>query len=140
MQPTPNKKVDLILPDSVPNNQQRKAAEAKAKLEAEKIALMAEAVQIGKNKLPFNKKILVLPEPKETLTAAGIIIPDSVAYRPTIGTIIRIAKDVEGLAEGEKIMFNMNAAAPIDIDGVPFLLIHQQHVNMIMEPGDDFTK
>jgi len=139
MQITPKKKVDLILPDSL-NNQQRKAAEAKAKLEAEKIALMAEAIQVGKNKLPFNKKILVLPEPKETLTASGIIIPDTVTYRPTIGTIIRIAKDVEGLAEGEVIMFNINAAAPIDIDGVPFLLIHQQHVNMIMEAGDDFTK
>jgi chaperonin GroES len=71
--------------------------------------------------VPLNKKIVVMPEEKEKVTAGGVIIPETANQKaPTKGTIIAIADDSDlklKLSPGDIILFSKYAGADVAIPG-----------------------
>lgn len=73
---------------------------------------------------PVGDKILVLPIEEERVTKAGIILPnvDSNRQKGRRGTIVSASPTVP-MKAGETVIFAPRAGKPVEIDGVPHLVL-----------------
>lgn len=74
---------------------------------------------ISKLGKPLNGRILVEPDPPETQTSFGILLPDN-KEKPATGTVIIGNTEV---IEGEKIVFSLFGLDEIKIDGKNYALV-----------------
>lgn len=68
---------------------------------------------------PLNKKVLIEPESKETVSKGGIIIPDNANQKaPTKGRVIAISEDSDiklKITSGDLVLFSKYAYTEITI-------------------------
>lgn len=70
---------------------------------------------------PTNDRVLILPDPRETQTASGLILPDTAKVeRPVTGTVV-IGND--SVKKGDRVLFSLFALDEVDVDGVPHCLV-----------------
>jgi len=91
---------------------------------------------------PLNDRVLVKRLEEETVTAGGIIIPDSAKEKPMRGEIIavgpgKVADDGKrtalSVAAGDKVLFNKYAGTEIKIDGVEHLMMREDDILAVIE-------
>jgi chaperonin GroES len=98
--------------------------------------------------VPLNKKIVVMPEEKESVSKGGVIIPENANQKaPTKGTIIAIADDSDlklKLSPGDIILFSKYAGADVAIPGAKvgektqtILIIKDEDVLAVIEHRDN---
>jgi chaperonin GroES len=78
-------------------------------------------------------RVLVLPDPAETVTAGGIIIPDSAQEKPQRGIVVSISdKDDEGqtpsVKVGDKILYGKYAGTELSHEGKDYLIMRESDI------------
>jgi len=91
---------------------------------------------------PLNDRVLVKRLEEETVTAGGIIIPDSAKEKPMKGEVIavgpgKLAEDGKraalNVAAGDKVLFNKYAGTEIKVDGVEHLMMREDDILAVIE-------
>ena len=91
---------------------------------------------------PLHDRIIVERIEEETMTASGIIIPDSAKEKPQEGTVIAVGKgkvtedgkvlplDVKA---GDKVLFGKYSRTDIKIEGNEYLMMREDDVLGVVE-------
>jgi chaperonin GroES len=91
---------------------------------------------------PLHDRIIVERLEEETMTASGIIIPDSAKEKPQEGTVIAVGKgkvteDGKILAldvkVGDKVLFGKYSGTEIKIEGNEYLMMREDDVLGVVE-------
>ena len=91
---------------------------------------------------PLNDRVLVKRLEEETVTAGGIIIPDSAKEKPMKGEIIavgpgKLAEDGKHLKmhveKGDLVLFNKYAGTEIKVDDEDFLVMREDDILAVIE-------
>lgn len=88
------------------------------------------------NFVPQGNKVLVLPDPVESKTKAGIIIPDTAKRKAFIGTVVSMG---EGMKEfpttvklGDRVVYG-NRSVELTLDDIEYLLVPEHEIIGILE-------
>lgn len=82
---------------------------------------------------PLADRVLVLPDPVETKTASGIIIPDTAKEKPDSGTIIAVGDKVTEVTKRDKVLYRKYAGTEVSNEGKTYLVMKQDDVIAIVE-------
>ncbi|MCK4507913.1 MAG: co-chaperone GroES [Desulfuromonadales bacterium] len=91
---------------------------------------------------PLHDRIIVERIEEETMTASGIIIPDSAKEKPQEGSVIAVGKgkvteDGKILAldvkVGDKVLFGKYSGTEIKIEGKEYLMMREDDVLGVVE-------
>lgn len=85
---------------------------------------------------PLSDRVLVLPNPAEEKTAAGLYIPDTAKEKPLSGKVIATGPgtvDVKmEVVEGDQVLYGKYAGQEINVDGVDYLIMKQNDILAIL--------
>ena len=85
---------------------------------------------------PLADRVLVKPEPAETKTAGGIIIPDTAKEKPLQGEVLAVGngtKDEEMILKpGDTVLYGKYAGNEVELDGVKYMIMRQSDVLAIL--------
>ena len=86
---------------------------------------------------PLSDRVLVLPNPAETTTASGLIIPDAAKEKPAAGKVVAVGP---GTAEvkmevkvGDEVLYGKYAGTELHIDGETYLMMAQRDILAVVE-------
>ena len=86
---------------------------------------------------PLSDRVLVLPNPAETTTASGLIIPDSAKEKPAAGKVVAVGP---GTAEvkmevkvGDVVMYGKYAGTELQYEGEDYLVMKQSDIIAVIE-------
>jgi len=91
---------------------------------------------------PLHDRVIVERLEEETMTAGGIIIPDSAKEKPFEGTIIAVGKGKStedgkllplDVKVGDKVLFGKYAGTEIKIDGKEFMMMREDEILAVVE-------
>ena len=90
---------------------------------------------------PIGDRVVVKPLPKEEVTKAGIIIPDTAKEKPQQGTIIAIGsgrlldngdRAAIEVREGDQVLFAKYGGTEFKLDGEEYLVLHESDILAIL--------
>lgn len=73
---------------------------------------------------PLGKRVLIERVEETNTTATGIIIPDNAKEKPLSGKVVAVSKEVEGVEEGDKIVFAKYGGTEITLDDKKYLVLN----------------
>ena len=83
--------------------------------------------------IPLADRLVVVPVDPEAVTASGLVIPDTVQDRPTLGTVLAVGPGKRseetgqlltiGINPGETVVYGRFAGTEISIDGQDLLIV-----------------
>lgn len=91
---------------------------------------------------PLHDRIIVERIEEETMTAGGIIIPDSAKEKPLEGSVVAVGKgksNEEGkvlpldVKVGDKVLFGKYAGTEIKIEGKEYLMMREDDILGVIE-------
>lgn len=91
---------------------------------------------------PLNDRLLVKRLEEETMTAGGIIIPDSAKEKPAEGKVIavgpgKVADNGERVTlqvkEGDMVLFSKYGGTDVKLDGEDYLIMREDDILGIVE-------
>ena len=90
---------------------------------------------------PLSDRVLVLPNPAETTTASGLIIPDSAKEKPAAGKVIAVGPGgiVDGkevvmqVKVGQKVIYSKYAGTEVKLDGQEYIIVRQNDILAVVE-------
>jgi len=91
---------------------------------------------------PLNDRLLVKRLAEESMTAGGIIIPDSAKEKPAEGEVVavgpgKVADNGERVAlqvqEGDMVLFSKYGGTDVKLDGEDFLIMREEDILGIVE-------
>ena len=91
---------------------------------------------------PLHDRIIVERIEEETMTAGGIIIPDSAKEKPLEGAVVAVGKgksNEEGkvfpldVKVGDKVLFGKYAGTEIKLDGNEYLMMREDDILGVIE-------
>ena len=90
---------------------------------------------------PLSDRVLVLPNPAETTTASGLIIPDAAKEKPAAGKVVAVGpggnvdgKEVTMIVKvGDKVITSKYAGTEVKCDGVEYNVVRQSDILAIVE-------
>ncbi len=91
---------------------------------------------------PLNDRLLVKRLAEESMTAGGIIIPDSAKEKPAEGEVVavgpgKVADNGERVAlqvqEGDMVLFSKYGGTDVKLDGEDFLIMREEDILGIIE-------
>jgi len=91
---------------------------------------------------PLNDRLLVKRLEEETMTAGGIIIPDSAKEKPAEGEVVavgpgKVADNGDRVAlqvkEGDMVLFSKYGGTDVKLDGEDFLIMREDDILGIVE-------
>lgn len=80
---------------------------------------------------PLGARVLIRPVEKESITASGIILPETAKEKPQQGIIEAVGSSEEmitDLAVGDKVLFPKYTGNEIKIDSVDYILMEEGDV------------
>ena len=101
------------------------------------------------NLKPLGDRVVVEPQEQESMTASGLVLPETSKERPQKGTVVaagpgargedgqRVALDV---MVGETVLFAMYAGTEFKSDGKKLLILKESDLLAIVENGDEAKK
>lgn len=73
---------------------------------------------------PLGKRVLIEREEETKTTASGIIIPDNASKeKPSVGVVLAVGKECEGVSVKDKVVFSKYAGNEISIDEKKYLVV-----------------
>ena len=92
---------------------------------------------------PLHNNVVIKPLDKETVTASGLIIPDTVSKeKPEQGEVIAVGSGkildngqvaLMNVKVGDKVMFRKYSPDEIKIDGQEYLIIKESDIMLIIQ-------
>lgn len=81
------------------------------------------------NFLPLGKRVLIEREEELKATASGIIIPDNASKeKPSEGKVIAVSKKVEGISQGDRVVFAKYSGSEITLDNKKYLVLNTDDI------------
>jgi chaperonin 10 Kd subunit len=78
---------------------------------------------------PLGKRVLIEREEETKITASGIIIPDNASKeKPSIGKIVEIGKECEGVNIGDQVAFAKYSGSEITLGDKKYLILNLEDV------------
>ncbi|MBR2061500.1 MAG: co-chaperone GroES [Tidjanibacter sp.] len=88
------------------------------------------------NVKPLSDRVLILPNPAEEKTAAGLIIPDTAKEKPLAGKVVAVGPgtaDVKmEVAVGDEVLYGKYAGTEVNIEGTTYLIMPQKDILAII--------
>lgn len=82
---------------------------------------------------PLGDRVVVEPIEQDSMTAGGIVLPDTAKEKPQQGTVLAIGPDVEGeLAEGNRVMYAKYAGTEVKMDGKEVIILKEEDILAIV--------
>ncbi|WP_185877758.1 co-chaperone GroES [Blattabacterium cuenoti] len=85
---------------------------------------------------PLSDRVLVQPDPAETKTSSGIIIPDTAKEKPQKGTIVAVGTGKKNepmiLKEGDRILYGKYSGTELKWEGEEYLIMRESDVIAII--------
>jgi len=81
----------------------------------------------------FGKKILIEVSAPETITAGGIIIPETKKENSNKGKVISIGEEVNSIKEGDFVFFNKFTGAEIEFEKFKYLVLKLEDIHAIVK-------
>ncbi|WP_185850232.1 co-chaperone GroES [Blattabacterium cuenoti] len=85
---------------------------------------------------PLADRVLVKPDPAETKTSSGIIIPDTAKEKPQKGTVFAVGKGKKNepmiLKEGDRVLYGKYSGTELKWDGEEYLIMRESDVIAII--------
>jgi len=91
---------------------------------------------------PLHDRLVVRRLEEETTTAAGIVLPDSAAEKPSQGEVLAVGAgkqldngDVRALdvKVGDKVIFGQYGGSTVKIDGEELLILNESEIFGVLE-------
>lgn len=94
---------------------------------------------------PMYDRVLILPDPEETMSTGGIIIPDTamkVERNDRTGTVVAVGPGKESPSGvllpmesrvGDKVVYNKYSGTLVKQDGVEHLLTEEHNILVVLE-------
>lgn len=87
---------------------------------------------------PLGKRVLVKPVEKETKTAGGLIIPDTVEDKKSSqGTVVKLGQTVEKhefkVKVGDMVFFKKYTPEELEIDGEKYMLVDEKDILAVVK-------
>ena len=86
---------------------------------------------------PLSDRVLVLPNPAETTTASGLIIPDSAKEKPAAGKVVAVGPGTSEVKMevkvGDEVLYGKYAGTELHIDGESYLMMAQRDILAVVE-------
>ncbi|NNF51244.1 MAG: co-chaperone GroES [Gammaproteobacteria bacterium] len=91
---------------------------------------------------PLHDRVIIRRMEEETLSAGGIVIPDSAAEKPIRGEVIAIGKgkllengDLRpvDLTVGDRVLFGKYSGTEVKIDGQELLVMREEDIMAVLE-------
>jgi chaperonin GroES len=89
------------------------------------------------NLVPLGDRIVVLPADRETVTASGIVLPDTAKEKPQEGTVIavgpgklldtgeRVAPEIE---KGARVLYSKYSGTEFKLDDKEYLILSERDI------------
>ncbi len=88
------------------------------------------------NVKPLSDRVIVLPNPAETKTAGGLIIPDTAKEKPLAGKVIAVGPGTSEVKmevkPGDEVLYGKYAGQEIQLDGETYLIMKQNDILAII--------
>lgn len=88
------------------------------------------------NVKPLSDRVIVLPNPAEEKTAAGIIIPDTAKEKPLVGKVVAVGPGTSEVKMevkvGDQVLYGKYAGTEILIEGTDYLIMKQNDIFAII--------
>lgn len=85
---------------------------------------------------PLADRVLILADPAETVTASGIIIPDTAQEKPQKGTVVALGKgkvdEPMTVKEGDIVLYGKYSGSEITVDGTDYLMMRESDILAIV--------
>lgn len=85
---------------------------------------------------PLHDRVIVKADPAETVTAGGIIIPDTAQEKPQRGTVIAAGPGKKDepvtVKPGNKVLYGKYAGTEIKIEGEDYLIMRESDILAIV--------
>lgn len=91
---------------------------------------------------PLHDRVVVRRMAEETMTASGIVIPDSATEKPSQGEIVAVGKGKVNdsgtvtaldVKVGDKVLFGKYAGQEVKIDGEEVLMMNESDIMGVLE-------
>ena len=91
---------------------------------------------------PLHDRLIVQRMEEETLSAGGIVIPDSATEKPSRGTVIAVGNgkilengDVRKMdvKKGDTVLFGKYSGTEVKVDGDEYLVMREDDVMAVLE-------
>lgn len=80
----------------------------------------------------LGKNIMLRPIQVETRSPGGLILPDAPKEKPDSATVVLIGEEVKRVEVGAVIMFHEHSVHPVEINGVTYLRMSEDHITYIL--------
>ncbi len=80
---------------------------------------------------PLGTRVLIRPIEKESMTASGLVLPETSKEKPQQGIIEAVGNEEEmlsGLAVGDRVLFPKYTGTEIQLEGVDYLIMEEADV------------
>lgn len=80
---------------------------------------------------PMGARLLIRPVEQETVTASGIILPESAKEKPQEGIVEAVGDEDEmmtDLAVGDRVLFAKYSGTNIKMDNVEYLILNEEDI------------
>lgn len=81
---------------------------------------------------PVKENLIVSLEEVETVTAGGLVIPDSAAKTPQNAVVLSVGEDVKGINPGDNLILRQHAGQKFEHNDEVFTLIHVSEIMAIL--------
>ena len=82
---------------------------------------------------PIGERVLVKRLESESVSAGGIIIPDSAKEKPFKGKVVAVSDAVKAIKEEDVVLFAKWGGTEIDVDGDEHLIMKEEDVLAIVK-------
>jgi chaperonin GroES len=78
---------------------------------------------------PLGDRVVIEPIEQDSMTAGGIVLPDTAKEKPQEGTVLATGPDVEAeLAEGDRVMYAKYAGTEVKMDGKDVIILSEENI------------
>ncbi len=82
---------------------------------------------------PLGDRVVIEPIEQDSMTAGGIVLPDTAKEKPQEGAVLAVGPDVEAeLAEGDRVMYAKYAGTEVKMDGKEVIILREDDILAIV--------
>lgn len=82
---------------------------------------------------PVKENLIVSLEEVETVTAGGLVIPNSAAKTPQNAVVLSVGEEVTTVKAGDNLILRQHAGQPFEHEGNEYRLIHIGEIMAILK-------
>jgi chaperonin GroES len=86
---------------------------------------------------PLGNRVLLRVLEEESMTASGLVLPDTAKEKPQRGEVVAIGDEVEEdgkLAVGDRVIFPKYSGTDLRLDGTDYLIIDAADLLAVLRP------